>query len=533
MKKNGKTSAFLMALVMSLTLLSGCQTAAKETAQSSSDNGTPARTDASETGAAAEGIDISEPVTLKMYLLGDKSKDFDAVYAEINKILKEKVNATVEVSFLSWAEHDQKYSLLFSGGEDFDLIFTAATWAHYETTAAMGGFYPLTVDFLRTYAPELYAVVPQVGWDQAEIEGTVYMVPQYQNEFSSDVYALRGDLMKKYGYDDITSLSQLMEFFDKIAADQSSTGISPRGNNQGGLLYEYFLTEGYTTVPGTPEELFLYHTQDASDTEVTYLLDWEIFAEYCETMKKVFEKGYWSKDSLASADQRQDGLLRGTSASMAWNIGSTKRYVDEANAAHPEWAVTLADIAPEMPKTVASYINNGMAINAASKNKERAMMVLNEFYTNKEIYDLAAYGIEGVHWKAVGDNQYETTDATADYGVDANCNWGWTNQNLKRTQYVASPTEADLKYDELLAKWNENVKPAHPLDGLSFDKTAVTSELAMVDSIIAEYYTPLVSGMAGDVPTAIAALRQQLENAGIQKIYDEFKRQAEEHVNRQ
>jgi putative aldouronate transport system substrate-binding protein len=126
--------------------------------------------------------------------------------------------------------------------------------------------------------------------------------------------------------------------------------------------------------------------------------------------------------------------------------------------------------------------------------------------------------------------QYETTDRTGDYGVNANCNWGWSNQNLIRSQYVASPTDADKKYDEILARWNTMIKPQHPLDSLSFDKSNVTSELAMVDSIIAEYYTPLLSGMAGDVPTAIAKLREQLEQAGIQKIYDEFKAQAEVHL---
>ena len=35
------------------------------------------------------GSDTSKAVTVRMYLLGDKSKDFDLVYGEINKILKE------------------------------------------------------------------------------------------------------------------------------------------------------------------------------------------------------------------------------------------------------------------------------------------------------------------------------------------------------------------------------------------------------------------------------------------------------------
>ena len=63
-------------------------------------------------------------------------------------------------------------------------------------------------------------------------------------------------------------------------------------------------------------------------------------------------------------------------------------------------------------KKVNSYINNGVAININSKNPERAMMVLNEFYTNPAVYDLAMLGIEGKHWEAVGSDQYKIIDET-------------------------------------------------------------------------------------------------------------------------
>jgi putative aldouronate transport system substrate-binding protein len=472
------------------------------------------------------GIDVSSAQTIRMYLLGDKPKDFDVVYAELNKKFKEKVNATVSVSFLSWAEHGQKYPLLFSGGEDFDLIFTAAQWAHYETTAAMGGFYVLTPDFIQKYAPGIKATVPQVGWEQATIAGKIYMVPQYQNEFESDVVALRGDIMAKYGYTDMTSLTQLVEFFGKVAADQASTGLSPLGNTNAGLLYDYFRQNDMAVMPGSMSEFFIYHTQDPRDTKVTYLLDWPVFEQYCQTMKTYYERGFWSKDSLASTDQRQDALLRGTSVSMVWNLGSVKSFTDEANKAHPAWNINMYDLYPNQPKGVKSYINNGMSINAASKKKERAMMVLDLLYTDKEIHDLALYGIQGTHWKAVGDNQFEKLTKSTDFSPSAYCNWGWNNQNLTRKEYVPAPTPVDLKATAFEAAWNKNIKPAHPLDGFSFDKSQITSEVAMVESIVAEYYTPLISGMAGDVPTAIRALRTQVENAGIQKIISAFNTQA-------
>jgi len=475
--------------------------------------------------AASAASGNSAEATIKMYLLGDKSKDFDLVYSNINKILKEKLNTTVDVSFLSWAEHDQKYSLLFSGGEDFDLIFTASSWGHYETTASMGGFYELTPAFLQANAPDIWKTVPAMAWDQAKLNGKIYMVPNYANEFGADVFALRGDLMQKYGYADINSLLDLTGFFQKVAVGEAKSGIRPQGNSAG-MIYHYLQDAGFAVMNGSSAELFIIDTQNPSDTKVTYLLDWDKFDQYCRDMQRFYDMGFWSKDSLASQDQRQDGLLKGTSAGMAWNLDSVKRFAAEANNAHPEWNVTIVDYAKQWPKRVNAYINNGMAINAASKNKERAMKVLNEFYTDKAVYDLAAYGIEGVHWIAEGDKNYKTTPQTGDYGINANCNWGWNNMNLQRTEYVENPTALDKKYDEILSRWNSNVKPQHPLDGFTFDKSNVTTELSIVDSLLAEYYTPLISGMAGDAPAALAALRQKLDAAGMPKVIDEVNKQA-------
>jgi len=92
---------------------------------------------------------------------------------------------------------------------------------------------------------------------------------------------------------------------------------------------------------------------------------------------------------------------------MTWNLSNQLSYGRIANSEHPDWNSRIIDFAPDLAQKVYPYTNNGMAINRNSRNKERAMMVLNEFYTNPEIYDLTKLGIEGVHWEAVGEDQYK------------------------------------------------------------------------------------------------------------------------------
>ena len=88
---------------------------------------------------ASSSSELKE-VKLKMYLIGDKPKDFDAVYEKVNERMKEKINATLEVNFIPWSDMTTKYQLLFQSGEDFDLIFTASGWGYYSQVATKNGF---------------------------------------------------------------------------------------------------------------------------------------------------------------------------------------------------------------------------------------------------------------------------------------------------------------------------------------------------------------------------------------------------------
>lgn len=241
--KMKKGLALLLGTAMTAGLLAGCGSEGGSPSQAS--GGAESAAQGGETGgnAGTGSTDTSEHVDLRMYLIGERTPDFDEVYGKINEILEEKLNCSISVDFLSWGEHDTKYSLLFSSQEDFDLIFTASSWCHYEQTVALGGFEPLSEEFIQTYAPDIWAVVPEVAWDQARIDGQIYMVPNYQNEFAQDVLAVRGDLMEKYDIDQITSWDELKAFYLACAADGMYA-------SQGGPWYQYFQGQGLATTGG-------------------------------------------------------------------------------------------------------------------------------------------------------------------------------------------------------------------------------------------------------------------------------------------
>lgn len=483
-------------------------------------------------GASAEatynGHDVSKPVQLTAYVLGDLPVDGKLVYDEINAILQQTINATIDWKYLSWSEHGTKYSLLFTGQEDFDLIFTAPIWAHYESTVGMGGFAPMTPEFVQEYAPGVWEVVPEEAWNQTKVDGISYCVPSAEAVLRSDVNAVRGDLMKQAGIEDITTFDELLSFFDWVAQHQGETGVSPLGSTTGGFLYTYFGLNDLTLLSGLPYELLYYNYLDADNYTVEYLLDQPWFKAYCEDMKGYYEAGWWSKDSLASTSTYQENFLQGKAASFGWNIGSVLNFLRQADTAHPEWEVTFVDPLLDGYKWVEAYNNNDLAINAFSNNKERAMMALNELYCNKDVNRLIRYGIEDVHYTLVDDEHFAMTAQSDNYQAGGNCPaWVLKNPAFQLELHIENPTEYELKEIEVRKVWEQNQVPTHGLNQFTFDSSNVTTQVAMISAVKDQYFTPLISGMAGDVEPAIEALRTQLAQAGIQDVIEEAQRQAD------
>ena len=89
MKRNlvKRMSAIALSTLMAGTMMVGCGSSSSGTA-----------------GTLASGVSTDKEVTLKMYLIGDKPADFDEVYDKVNSIMKEEINATLQVNFIPWSD---------------------------------------------------------------------------------------------------------------------------------------------------------------------------------------------------------------------------------------------------------------------------------------------------------------------------------------------------------------------------------------------------------------------------------------------
>ena len=109
MRKQTRISGLLMAMLLGVGTLSGCGSEPAASGSSASDVPVSGESEAPSESSSesapesqAEGPDISEEVTLTMYLIGDRPVDNDEVFAKINEKLKAEINATIDVKFMSW-----------------------------------------------------------------------------------------------------------------------------------------------------------------------------------------------------------------------------------------------------------------------------------------------------------------------------------------------------------------------------------------------------------------------------------------------
>ncbi|KAF9111876.1 hypothetical protein BGX30_007435, partial [Mortierella sp. GBA39] len=143
-------------------------------------------------GESAGSTDVKnesglKPVELTWYYpLSQLQPDQQKVQDEVNKIVKEKINATVKLMPVSIGDYVQKMNTVLAAGEKFDILWTGYMLKP-EELVRKGAIQPLD-DLLNQYAPELKSDVPQVMWDGLSVDGKIYGTDFINPQVHDDKY---------------------------------------------------------------------------------------------------------------------------------------------------------------------------------------------------------------------------------------------------------------------------------------------------------------------------------------------------------
>jgi len=464
-------------------------------------------------GASADSK-TKDPVKLVVYFLGDSARDDQEVWDVLNKRTSELINTTFEGKIISWADFGTKFPLLFASGEEFDATFMAH-WSFYADLASQGSLYDLSDDFLSEYGPLLKERMPQTAWNQARVGGKVYMIPNTQLEFNNMCMVIRGDLRKKYNVPEITSLDILEQYFDAIAKNE--TGIIPYDGGSDGddwlNIGLWFLQPyGYLgSVRG-----YFYKIDDPT-MQLIKGVDIPEYLDFLDKMVDYRERGFWSQSALSQQNTTIDNFRNGTSAFASHNIPSMANLMNNVNDENPQWEPELYDSTFGCAINGANFLGNGMAINANSKNPERALMWLELLRYDRECNDLIELGIEGRHWIDAGYRLSTPGPESGSYGAFSW--WGFIDDTVVRKSTAMWEGHQAL-LDDFFSRLADNAAMYFLFNGEGFE-----NEGAAVDSVYYKNYKALEFGFIPNPRETVMEMDRQYEAGGRQKIVDEVIKQ--------
>lgn len=480
-----------------------------------------------ETTKTYNGQDVSEPVELVLYYIGNTYTDQDLIVEKINEVLQEKINATLVVKNIGLSDYSTKYSLTIAGGSDIDLIYTS-TWAFYLSEANKGAFTEVTDDIISKDMPLHVEYQNAASWGQASISGKVYFIPCNAANVNANAIVIRGDLREKYGLDKLETIDDLAAYYAAVAADEDSGvqyAYNASQNNDTSKLIMLFAANNWVQIAGNIQNYFSYEfSDDFSADDIFWIYSTPEYLEYAKSMKEWADSGYWSKSAIANATDTKEAFLNGTSASYSQNLGTVGSTASTVMVSNPEWQPEIYDLTPDADRFFASFVGDGYAVLESSKNKDRAFMALDLMKFDEDLYNIIRYGIEGDHYNKVGDDYWEALDNQDAWPFGNALSWGFKNNMYERDRvdmFSDQVTIGDL--------WKARAIES-PTATFAFDNSNVQNELANLQSVYTQYIPLLDLGLVDDVEATLAEFQKQAELAGLSKIQEEVQRQIQEFV---
>ena len=442
-----------------------------------------------------------ETPTLIWYVPGEKQADMSTVMEAANAIIEPAIGAKLDLRFIDQGSYTEKMNMSMSSQEVFDLCFTGFV-NPFDTTAKKGGY--LSMNELLETTPDLWASIPEWLWEAGKINGEIYAMPNYQVVSNWQIPFVYTDLIEECDLDlsAVKTADDLEILLEKIHEKHPEK-------------YPWRVANGPMLWGQDKESVAAGVYVETDDETLTAKTDIESESglHTSQIIREWFKKGYIRSDSASVTDDNLDYV----NGKYAIFQSTYKPSVE------PELESRLgADVTPifigEAYVTRASCTATMTAISRTSPNPDKAIKLIELMNTNKELYNIICYGIEGKHYTWLDDNHIKLDPASGYY---LNASWKFGNQF---NAYLIEGMADDVW--ERTIEMNNNAKKS-PLLGFVFDPSAVSSEIAQVTAVSSEY-AALYNG-SREIDEFYDDYISRMKAAGIEKIREEAQRQLDEY----
>ena len=172
--------------------------------------------------------------------------------------------------------------------------------------------------------------------------------------------------------------------------------------------------------------------------------------------------------------------------------------------------------------TGASLTSTMWAISAYSKYPEKSIKLISLLNTNKDLYNLLCYGIEGKHYNWIDDNHIKLVD---NGGYYLNTSWAFGNQF---NSYLLEGQDDNIW--EETEKVNDEAEKSRILSFV-FDNSKIQTELSQISTVTQEFKN--MNNGSVDWRECFDEYKSRLKAAGIENVKNEIQRQLDEYAKTQ
>ena len=458
---------------------------------------------------------------LNLYLPGSVEPDQEMVEDAINVLLHERLNCKLDIRITEWNLWSSRYPILLSSGEPVDMMFTASYFGYLQDVAR-DAFLPLD-GLLATYGQGIESVMLQGYLDAARVKDVLYAIPVNKDTGQGWGIIANKEMADTLGVDfaDVRHLEDLEPILEK-AVETLPPGTTPLFLSSDLSMFQLI---GATRASGeiglqdrsrfVQFEDGLYYDMDRQKALPIY--EEPVFMAQCEMVRSWFKAGYINPDVTTTQRTSREAMQE----------GDIFMHVQAQTPVHlNQWQnetgreLYAAELVGSVKETQ-SMTGALTVLPVGCRDPERAMMVINAFWTERDLKNLFTWGIEGRHYVRDHDNIIRLPN-----GVTAASQSGYNPGNFWRfgNAYLLDVwnNEHPRKWEQLRA-YCETMRESSLL-GFSFDGSLVRRELAARAKQYDELGPLLVNGVM-EPAVVLARLREADEKAGLDRICDEMERQ--------
>ena len=442
--------------------------------------------------------------TLVWYIPGSKAPDLAMVNEAVNKITVPKIGAKIDMQFIDDGAYAQRMTMNMASKSKFDICFTGFI-NQYDAAVRKKAFLDIT-EYLED--TKLKEVIPEYAWEATQVDGKIYAVPNQQTFTQTLGVLFRKDLVDKYNFDinSVKTMKDLEPYLELIKNNEKDYYPIRQ------FKFEYLLGDKYEAMVDLGSLVYL--KRDGSN-EVIALPDIPELKEFVDLSHDWFNKGYLRPD-IATVTSDSNEMYAGKYA--VWGQTWKQGVVEEEQAKMPD--VEIVGVNLQSPYMTRFFATCTMyAVSATSENPEKAVKFLELLNTDKELYNLICWGVEGTHYEKIDENRIK---ADSEGGYFYNQSWKFGNCF---NSYLLDNQDEDV-WERTLEE--NNTADRSPILGLSVNADEVRVELANCSAIVSEY-AYMRKGYL-DPETYFGEYQRRLKEAGIDKIVEVAQKQVDEYI---